>query len=323
VAGIAAITGATGFLGRNIVAALAAAGWRVRILARHDPVHPLFLGIDLDVVPGDVSDKGALRHLTADADVVVHAAGVVKAMDDAGFHRVNVGGTQNLLDAMQQAGASARVMLISSLAAREPAISAYARSKRAAEDTVKENAGGRPWVIVRPCAIYGPEDRETLALFAAVSKGIVPRFAPENARVAMLFVQDAAHAVANLCAAQTNNQVYELSDVQHQGYTWRMLRDHAEQALATKSILVPVPRPLVHGIASANGAIARLRGRAVMFGPGKAREVRHADWSSPSDRQPPPDIWTAKTDLPTGFRATVAWYREHGWLPPCASAPHG
>ena len=76
---LAAITGATGFLGRYIVRAVAARGWRVRVLARQPIDHPQFAGLQLDAVPGDLSNCEALRALVDGADVIIHAAGLIKA----------------------------------------------------------------------------------------------------------------------------------------------------------------------------------------------------------------------------------------------------
>ena len=130
---LAAITGATGFLGRYIVRAVAARGWRVRVLARQPIDHPQFAGLQLDAVPGDLSNGEALRALVDGADVVIHAAGLIKARSSAAFEAVNVVGTANLAQAIEKSGTSPRVLLVSSMAAREPTLSSYARTKRAAE----------------------------------------------------------------------------------------------------------------------------------------------------------------------------------------------
>ena len=60
---IIAVTGATGFVGRHAVAALAAQGWRVRVLARSEPAHPLWQGLDPEVVLGALDDRPALERL--------------------------------------------------------------------------------------------------------------------------------------------------------------------------------------------------------------------------------------------------------------------
>jgi len=125
---IVAITGATGFLGRYIVRAFADSGWRVRILARQPIDHPQLVGLQLEVVLGDLSNQQALRTLVDGADVIVHAAGLIKARTPAAFEAVNVGGTANLAHAIEERGSIARVLLVSSMAAREPELSTYART---------------------------------------------------------------------------------------------------------------------------------------------------------------------------------------------------
>ena len=65
---LAAVTGATGFLGGYIVEALIAAGWRVRILARQARDYPQLAGLDFETVIGDLADRMALGRLVDDAD---------------------------------------------------------------------------------------------------------------------------------------------------------------------------------------------------------------------------------------------------------------
>src|SRR5262249_13503737 len=162
---LVAITGATGFFGRYIVSAFATRGWRVRILARQPIDHPQLAGLQLDVVSGDLSNKQALRALVDGADAIVHAAGLIKASSAAAFEAVNVYGTANLARAIEERGVAARVLLVSSMAAREPGLSSYARTKRAGEELLMTVLNPRcDWTIVRPCAIYGPWDRETLTI---------------------------------------------------------------------------------------------------------------------------------------------------------------
>ncbi|HWA61474.1 MAG TPA: NAD-dependent epimerase/dehydratase family protein, partial [Caulobacteraceae bacterium] len=64
---LAAVTGATGFLGRRLVPALAAAGWRVRVLARGAPEPGLWDETDPEILRGDLADEAALAALARDA----------------------------------------------------------------------------------------------------------------------------------------------------------------------------------------------------------------------------------------------------------------
>ena len=155
---VAALTGGTGFLGRYVAAALDGAGWRVRMLARRDPAGTLLADTPAEVVLGDLGDDAALSRLVRGASVVVHAAGLVKAHSRAEFLSVNANGAGRLAAVAARDAPGARFVLVSSQAARVPELSPYAASKRAGEAAVASALGGAPWVVLRPCVIYGPWD---------------------------------------------------------------------------------------------------------------------------------------------------------------------
>jgi len=312
---LVAITGATGFFGRYIVGALASRGWRVRILARHAIDHPQLADLQLDVVCGDLSDRQALRTLVDGADAIVHAAGLIKASSAGAFEAVNVHGTANLLRAIEERGVAARVLLVSSMAAREPRLSAYARTKRAAEDLLVSVLSPRcDWIILRPCAIYGPWDRETLAIFRAVDYHVFIRPRVAHGRIAVIHVADAAAAVAALCEKGPARSVFELTDERTQGYSWDEILGTVEAATNSRAIVIPLPAPLVRAAAAVSLAVGRMLRRTPMFTPEKAREILHSDWGSTAESQPPRSLWRPAIGIAEGFRDTVSWYRDRHWL---------
>jgi nucleoside-diphosphate-sugar epimerase len=310
-----AITGATGFLGRYIVRAFAGSGWRVRILARQPIDHPQLAGLQLEVVMGDLSNRQALRTLVDGADVVVHAAGLIKARNPAAFEAVNVRGTANLAHAIEERGVTARVLLVSSMAAREPELSAYARTKRAAEQLLMTVPNRRCTLsIVRPCAIYGPWDRETLTIFRAVDYHIFLRPRIAHGRIAVIHAADAAAAIVVLCEQSSHDSLFELTDERTEGYSWEEIVGTAETAMNSKALVIPLPGPAVRAAAAVSLAAAKLLRRTPMFTPGKAREILHADWGSTPKSQPPRSLWRPEIGLVQGFRDTVNWYRDRRWL---------
>lgn len=305
---LAAVTGATGFLGRQIVRALAEQGWRVRVLARRDPVDSLWREAEPQVILGDLDDAFALERLCADAEVVIHAAGLVKGRNRAAFDAVNVAGARRVAAAARH---TPHVVLVSSLAAREPHLSHYSASKRAGEAAMAEALGDR-LTIVRPCAIYGPGDREMLPVFqAAATVPVLPIF-DDRARVAMIHVEDAALQTVALAAAPSAGRIVALCDARRDGYSWRELMTAAARASGRTPRLTPIPKAFVHALGITNDFTALL-GAAPMLTSAKARELLHPDWSVATH-----ELWEggppARHDLESGFAATAAWYRTAAWM---------
>lgn len=305
---LAAVTGATGFLGAAIVQALGRRGFDLRLLARRDPIREAWTGLEPEVVIGGLSDARALARLCDGADVVVHCAGLVKARDPATFREVNVEGARRVALA---AGPDAHVLLVSSLAAREPQLSDYAASKREGEIAAAAILGERI-TVVRPPAIYGPGDRETFALFQAASKTpILPVFSPA-ARIAMIHVADAAAQIAALAERTPMGGTYALSDNRPQGYGWRDLIAEAARACGRTPRLIGLSDSVLTA-AGALGGLARAAGATPILTPGKAKELRHLDWSvAPSEQAP--YLAPATFGLADGFADTVDWCRRMGWL---------
>ena len=200
------------------------------------------------------------------------------------------------------------------MVAREPDLSHYARTKRESEKALSALSRGS-WTVVRPCAVYGPWDRETLTIFKSAVRGIFPMTGGRRGRVALIHAADAAQAVADLCGQGGSGEVFELTDRRVDGYGWGEIAAAAEQAVGNRVRTLPLPALAVHATAAANALAARLVGGVPMLTPGKAREILHGDWGSVAERQPPPDVWQPQIGLSEGFRDTVSWYRDRGWLP--------
>ena len=150
---VIALTGATGFLGKHLLEQYIEAGFKVKSLTRVSRENTL----QIEWIKGDLDDQDALDLLCKQADIVVHCAGLTKALNRNEFFNINLGGTKNILKAVKRSEAK-RFLLISSLAAREPQISHYGASKNAAESALKSGKWPFRWTIIRPPAIYGPHD---------------------------------------------------------------------------------------------------------------------------------------------------------------------
>ncbi|MFZ3121009.1 MAG: NAD-dependent epimerase/dehydratase family protein, partial [Variovorax sp.] len=120
------MTGATGFIGRHLIAALVQAGWRVRLLLRREPSGAEWRQSTPEVVAGSLDNEAALARLVEGADAVIHLAGLIKAARRADFFAVNEQGVARIAQATRRVSPGAHFLLVSSLAAREPLLSDYA-----------------------------------------------------------------------------------------------------------------------------------------------------------------------------------------------------
>jgi nucleoside-diphosphate-sugar epimerase len=310
---LTAVTGASGFLGRHIVSALARRGDRVRLLARNPAACGPWEDFQPEIVKGDLADAEALLRLVEGCDAVIHCAGAISARNAADFFAVNEGGAWAMAEAVRTATPTARFILVSSLAAREPRLSNYAASKRAGEEAVRAILGPDRLLVVRPPAIYGPGDRATLPLFRIAARGaFLPVIRPDDGRLALIHVEDAAEAIAGVSASDATGTI-TLGGERPEGYAWRELVLMLADVYGRKPPFLSVPPWLITSAGAVAGGICSLTGKSAVFSPGKARELLHADWSvTPGEMGPHPQ--PVRYALHEGLAQTAAWYRDEAWL---------
>lgn len=298
-----AVTGATGFVGARLLERALAAGHKVRALARRP--QPPREGVEW--IAGALEDEASLAALCAGASAVIHAAGVIKARDPAGFEAGNVAGTRAMLAAAEAAGAG-RFVHVSSLAAREPNLSHYGASKARSEARVKVAA--LPHAIVRPPAVYGPGDRETLELFRMAKRGLV--LLPPRGRLSLIHADDLADLLLALANPATPaGLTVEPDDGRAGGWSHEEFAGLLGAALGRRVTTVATPAPLVHGAARLDRL---LRGDRATLTPDRASYFCHPDWVADPARAPSPGLWQPRIATADGLVATARWYEEQGWL---------
>ncbi len=191
------------------------------------------------------------------------------------------------------------------MAASLPPLAAPARAARA--------AAGERLAIVRPPVIYGPGDRETLALFRLAARSpLAPTLA--GGRLAIAHADDVATAIVDLAARPSLQALYAVGGARPAGYAWSEIMRAAWAGLDRRPRLVPVPTWAVSLAASVSEAAGFLAGAPPIFTRGKAREMLHADWAVRPEELAP-EAPQARFSLEEGFADTIAWYRAAGWLP--------
>ena len=231
----------------------------------------------IEWVQGDLFDGTALQQLLQGADAVIHCAGAVRGNSQQQFSRTNVEGTRHLLAAAQGQATRPRVLMLSSLAAREPELSWYSRSKFESEKILQDS--GLDWTILRPPAVYGPGDEEMRAIFDWMARGIALVPGAATARASMIHVSDLVDAIVScLLTSNTLSQTLNPCDGKAGGYDWYEMAAIAERTWQRRVRLFRVPGWLLDTVAASNLPLARLSGRAAMLTPPKLRELRHPDW---------------------------------------------
>lgn len=297
-----AVTGGTGFVGARLLDAAVAGGHAVRALTRRTmETRP-----GVEWVHGALDRPEALEHLVGGSDAIIHVAGVISGQSARDF-ACNVEGTRALLDAAQ-GGPVKKFVHVSSLAAREPGLSLYGASKAQSEELVRGSAV--PWAIVRPPAVYGPGDQETLELFKMARRGLL--LLPPAGRLSLIHVDDLAALLLSLAQSDSpSGLTIEPDDGRPGGWTHKQFAAALAGAFDRRALSISMPAAVLKLGAKADRL---LRGNGAKLTADRAAYFSHPDWVVDPALAPPPQIWEPRIDTMQGFASTAAWYRAQGWL---------
>ena len=296
-----ALTGATGFVGSRLLGLALDQGHEVRALARRP--QPPRDGVTW--IEGALDRPDSLAGLVDGADAVVHVAGTINAPNAAAFEAANVAGTVAMLIATEAAGV-ARFVHVSSLAAREPQLSLYGASKARSEELV--DASPLSTAIVRPPAVYGPGDRETLELFRMAKRGLV--VLPPAGKLSLIHVDDLAALLLAL-AKSDEKLLIEPDDGRGGGWTHVEFGRALGQAVGRNVRTLSAPRLMLRLAAHGDRLV---RGRNAKLTPDRAAYFCHPDWTVASDRAAAAELWQPRIETEAGLAATARWYEAQGWL---------
>lgn len=297
-----AVTGGTGFVGQHLLRLASEAGYHVRALTRGRTA-PLD---GIDWVEGSLDRPETLRALCEGADAVIHIAGLIKG-SKTDFSAVNTGGTAAIVAAAEASGAK-RFIHISTLAAREPGLSNYGGSKAAAEEIVR--ASSLDWTIIRPPAVYGPGDRETLELFKMAKRGFVAL--PPKGRFSLIHVEDLCRLML-ACVEDEGSygKIFEPDDEREEGWDYRHFARTLGRLFGKRAATLHVPKPIMR---SASRLDTLFRRKKATLTADRVSYFCHPDWVVAQKYRPPAHLWQPQTRTPTGLKETAEWYAANKWL---------
>ena len=232
------VTGATGFIGRRIVARLVERGEEVRRLVRPMPDLRSSGLPAVHFVTGDVTDAESLRAACEGVDMVVHTVAIIKEKGRATFEAINVQGTRNVVEAAEKAGVR-KIVHLSAIGAGPDPKYPYLRSKWEGEEAVVNSQLRH--VVLRPSLVFGPGDEFINALAATIRVGpVMPFIGSGKARFQPIHVEDVARCVDRALVDRSyNGETVEIGgpDI----LTYREITDTVIRAFGRRKMKVRVP----------------------------------------------------------------------------------
>lgn len=232
------LTGGTGFIGRQVAAALRADDRPLRCLVRDRKGGEGLARIGCELAEGDMTDHESLRRAARDCDAVVHLVAIIAGSPDE-FEQIMTRGTNALLEAANEAGV-ARFVLMSALGADSNSAESvpYYRAKLAMEQAVAES--GIPSVTLRPSFVFGPGGG-ALSQFVKIVRysPVIPVLGPGTQRIQPVWIENVVTCLTRGLDVPPEGGVFEVGgpDV----VTWNELWQRIAQTLGKRRPLVHVP----------------------------------------------------------------------------------
>ncbi len=293
------VTGASGFIGTHLAAALAARGDDVTCLVRKTSHVGRLQALGARLAFGDVTDFESLPPAVANRDIVYHVAGRILALSAGQHLDVNRRGVANVARACARQPTPPVLVYVSSLAAAGPAVegrprtesdppapvSNYGRSKRSGERAVEMFADRVPATIVRPPIVLGEADKLGLPLFRSVLRfrvHFVPR--PTSSRYSLIHADDLAQLL--ILAAERGRRLPAKAE-HGAGYyfaaceedpTYADLGRLVAQAAGQRVFVIASSKVMLCTTALAAEVVGQIRRRPRLMSLDKLREIAAGSW---------------------------------------------
>lgn len=229
------ITGAAGFVGRNLIPVLIKNGYSVTALVKNQSEKVKLKNLPIIVVVGDLSQAGPWRSALKGGDVVVHLAAEISSKDPQAFVKNNVVATQNLIEAANKSKIK-RIIHFSSAAVDSVREDAYSKTKKAQEALVVKS--GIEYFVLRPSMMYGPSDDKNVGWLIKTIKRLPVTPLPGGGKFGRqpVYIGDICQIVLKLIETPKGNKIYEIH-----GYEYVTMR----QMVATIKEEFKISRPTI------------------------------------------------------------------------------
>lgn len=318
------VTGASGFIGKNLIQFLYKKNYSLKILFRNENFKKKIEPYG-ETFKGDLEDFVSLKGLLKDVEVIIHGAGSIKGNNYKDFYKGNVKTTENLINLIKEEGEDIKKFIyLSSLSAFGPAnseklpaeedmpcpISHYGKSKLEAEKIIEENLG-IPVVILRLSGVYGPEDREIFTFFKYAQKGTLYFPLRKNQKIQLIYVKDVCIAVEKALEGKTGGVFF----IAHSEILNTLEICFFFKEIIGKPVnILTIPEPVVKFFSYLNLCLGIISGKKTMFNPQKVKELLQEKWLCSTEKAKKELEFEAQVPFSQGARETYKWYKENNWL---------
>jgi dihydroflavonol-4-reductase len=331
------VTGASGFIGSNLIRELLSRGHRVKALLRPGSDGRALAGLEFERVTGDVSEKALLKREMTGCDWCFHAAASYHLWlhDYQPMYTTNVEGTRNVIEAAGSAGCN-RIVYTSTVgciglpqmsngndvpsdeSATVPEAqltSPYKRSKWQAEEVAARLARqGLPVIIVNPSAPIGPHDVKPTPT-GRIIVDFLNRELPAYLDTGLNWVHVRDVAAGHILAAE-QGRIGERYILGHAQGNWTMRETLAalEEITGVPSPKIQIPYWVALTLAHVNEGIASFTGTPPKAPLAGVRMARDKMWFSPAKAIR--ELGLPQTPPKQAFADAIAWYRANGYVKP-------
>ncbi len=322
------VTGGTGFVGSWVVKQLTDAGETVVCLVRKTSNLRWLEGLPVEYCYGSLNDPDSLREAIGRSDVVLHIAGVTKALTPEEFYRGNVQATKNLMEVtlVENPGIK-KVVFVGSQAACGPSnpgesktedapanpLTDYGKSKLQADEVAQSYFGKLPVTILRPPTVYGPRDTDVFEVFKNVKAGVNLKVGSHDPVVSIIHVFDLARGI--IAAANDDRSTGEIFNICNpQPCEWSNVIDILKSAMNKSVMNIPVPYAVAYGFAGIMELGSKITGKPSILNRQKMIEVNAGYWVFSAEKIRETLGFLTEISLEKGLAETCNWYKEHGWL---------
>jgi len=319
------ITGANGFLGSTLTS---------KLLEQNIDVVPLVRnGSDVSLLPDnsdiqyvDYRNMDELEKAFSGQQILIHNAGLTKAVDWETYKKINVDLTEKIIDVFNRTPSMEHFIFISSQAAAGPSpenipinedsfcnpISLYGKSKLEAEKIVR-NKVVKNWTIIRPASVFGPGDKDFLQMFKIIKKHIMLFPVRKEKIFSMIYSEDLVKFILSVVdEPKAYEQIFFVSN--DNASTQEELADYIEQIQNTFSNHIVIPEILLDILAEIFELYRKFTGKLTVFNKERLKEFKLSNWQISNKKakellhfQPDHDIYEA-------LNKTYLWYRQKGWI---------